>query len=90
MLSKVSDLPVDDTLKRSLHRLELDHNDPWSPVDGMLEVLDNPPPERKHLHIIVPPSSSGKLSVDIATLSSILIAVWLTRAPQAYPSPSTA
>jgi hypothetical protein len=72
----VNYLPVDDTLKRGLHTgLELDHNDPWSPVDGMLEVLDNPPPERKHLHIIVPPLPSGKLSVDIATLSSILIAV---------------
>jgi hypothetical protein len=41
----------------------------------MLEVLDNPPPERKHLHIIVPPLPSGKLSVAIATLSSISIAV---------------
>jgi hypothetical protein len=75
MLSKVSDLPVDDTLKRHGSRLELDHNDPWSPVDGMLEVLDNPPRERKHLHIVVPPLSSGKLSVDIATLSPILIVV---------------
>lgn len=34
----------------------------------MLEVLDNPPPERKHLHIIVPPLPSVGLSITLNCL----------------------
>ncbi|KAG2090214.1 uncharacterized protein F5147DRAFT_28683 [Suillus discolor] len=53
------DLPVDDTLKRNLNELQLDHKKSLSPVDGMLKVFDSPP-QAMHLHILVqPPLPAG-------------------------------
>ncbi|KAG2119013.1 uncharacterized protein F5147DRAFT_832823 [Suillus discolor] len=46
------DLPIDDTFKDNLNKLELHHKKPLSPVDGIFEVFDSPP-QHKHLHIVV-------------------------------------
>ena len=61
-------------LKHTLESLELNEMESLSPVDEMLDIFINPP-QRKQLHIVVQRLPSGELSINIAILSSILMAV---------------
>lgn len=49
--------------------------EPLLSVADMLDVFSTKRPVRKHLHIIVQVPPAGQLSANVATLSSVLIAV---------------
>jgi len=68
------DLPLEGDTFEHLNGLKPDPKESLSPWVKLLKVFSEIP-EEEHLHIVVQGPPAGELSVNIATLSSTLMAV---------------